>query len=76
MTENEPHEKVYRRRRDIFFNNIIGGFGWAIGATIGLSLIFIVLSFILKNVNLVPVVGAFVGDVIEFVFKNNPNLAK
>ncbi len=76
MTQTEPHEKIYKGRRDIFINNIIGGFGWAIGATIGLAIIITVITLIMKNINLVPVVGTFVGNVLEFVLKNNPQLAK
>ena len=68
----EPHEKVYRGRKSIIINNFIGGLSWAVGATIGLALIIAVLSFLLKNINLVPFIGAFISDVINQIIKTNP----
>lgn len=61
---------------EIITNNFIGGISWALGATIGLSLIFWFLTILAKNVNLVPVVGTFVSQVINFVLSHNPNLGK
>ena len=63
-------------RKEIFINNFFGGIAWALGATVGLSIIFVLLGIIAKNVNLVPYVGSFVSQVINFVLANNPNLHK
>jgi hypothetical protein len=61
-------------KKEIILNNFFGGMAWALGATVGLSLIFTLLALIAKNVNLVPFVGSFVSQVINFVLANNPNL--
>lgn len=47
---------------------------WALGATIGLALIAVILTLILKNISLIPVIGNFVAEVIKFVVQKNPNL--
>jgi len=70
----EKHEQVSASHKRIFLNNFIGGIAWAFGATVGLALIIGILSLILKNVNLIPVVGDFVGKVIQFIIEKNPNI--
>jgi hypothetical protein len=59
--------------RKILWNNFIGGLAWAIGATVGLAIIFTFLALIGKSVNLIPIVGSFASQVIDFIMKNNPN---
>lgn len=72
----ERYEEVKANRKHIFFNNFLGGFAWALGATIGLAIIFMVLGLIVKNVNLVPYIGSFIADVINFVISKNPNITR
>ena len=72
----EKQEGIYKSRKQIFVNNFIGGIGWAFGATIGISLLLALWGFILHRINLVPVVGNFILEVIKFVLQNNPNLIK
>lgn len=72
----EKHESLHRNKKEIFVNNFIGGIAWALGATVGLAIIVTVLGFILKNINLVPVVGNFVADVINFIIDKRPNLLR
>jgi hypothetical protein len=70
----ENYEKVKTSKRQILVNNFIGGVAWALGATIGLALIVGILTLILKNVNVIPVVGTFIADTIKFIITKNPNL--
>jgi hypothetical protein len=71
----QPYERSSKlSKKEIIFNNFIGGIFWALGATIGLSLIIGLLTIAAKNVNLVPIVGNFVSDILNFVLSNNPNL--
>lgn len=68
----EPHEKVYRTRKAIIFNNFIAGVAWAFGVTVGFAIIIGVSSFVLKNINVVPYIGGFISDVINQIIKSNP----
>ena len=70
----EHYEQVNKKRKKIFIDNFIGGIAWALGATVGLSIIIAILGLILKNSNLIPYIGNFVADVIKFVIQKNPNL--
>lgn len=72
----ERHEQIHSSRKQIFFNNFLGGLAWALGATLGLALIVTFLGIILKNVNLIPFVGNFVADIIDFVINKNQYLLK
>ncbi len=51
---SQPFEKSSLRlsKKEIIFNNILGGMSWALGATVGLGLIFTILGLIAKNVNI------------------------
>lgn len=72
----QPYQKSGARLKlhEIMANNFIGGVFWALGATIGLAMIFSILTIVSKNINLVPVVGSFVSEIIDFVIKKNPNI--
>lgn len=72
----ERHEQIHSTKKQIFFNNFLGGIAWAFGATLGLSIIVALIGIIVKNVNLVPVVGNFVAGVLNYVLQNNPHLIR
>ena len=59
-----------------FLINFSGGVAWGLGATVGLAIVLAFFGFILGKINLVPIVGTFVADVIKFVLQNNPQLVK
>ncbi|OGH11436.1 MAG: hypothetical protein A3B38_01245 [Candidatus Levybacteria bacterium RIFCSPLOWO2_01_FULL_36_13] len=72
----ERHEALHKSKRQIIFNNFIGGIAWGLGATVGLAIVLTILGVIVQNVNLVPFVGNFVADVIKFVLSKNPELLR
>lgn len=54
---------------EIFYKNFIAGTGWVFGMTVGFTLLFSLLSFILGKLGGLPLVGEFVASLIE-VTKN------
>lgn len=70
----EKYENVTRSRKQIFANNFIGGLAWGIGGALGLALLFVILGFLVHYVNLVPIVGNFVLQVIDFVIAKQPGI--
>lgn len=70
----EKHEHIHKTRGQIFFNNFLGGVAWGLGATVGVSIFFAILAFLLSKINLIPFVGNFVSGVTTYVLQNNPNL--
>ncbi len=75
MNDPQPYEKSSKLSRgEILINNFLGGISWGLGATVGLSLFFVLLGIIAKEVNLVPVVGSFASQVFTYILATNPHL--
>lgn len=75
----EKHDEVLLSKRRIFLNNFIGGIAWGLGATIGFSVIVGIVTYILRQINLMPFIGTFATDITAFVLKNlqsSPHLVK
>ena len=72
----EQHENLHRNKKEIIINNFIGGLAWAVGATVGLAIIVAILGLILQNINLVPFVGNFIADIINFIIDKRPDLVR
>lgn len=70
----ERHEEIHKTRTQIFFNNFLGGIAWALGATVGVSIVLGIFVFILSKINFVPVVGNFASNVVNYVLISNPHL--
>ena len=69
-----PHEKIQDSIKMILFRNFLGGIAWAVGITIGFSLLITILRFLSSSVDLVPLVGTFVSDILDYVLSYNKNL--
>ena len=70
----EKYEKVLYKKRHIIYYNFIGGVAWGVGITLGIAFLVVILGMIGKYVNLVPVVGGFTSEVINYILATNPNL--
>lgn len=70
----EKQEFIYKDRKAIFINNFLGGIAWGLGATFGVTIILSILVFVLSKINLVPVVGSFASQVVNYVIVSNPHL--
>ena len=75
MAKVQPYERSSKlSRTEIITNNFIGGISWGIGATIGLSVVLFLVGYIAKEINLVPVVGSFASQVLNYILTTNQNL--
>lgn len=72
----EKHHDIHRNRWEIFINNFTGGIAWGLGASVGVSILFAILGIIAAKANLVPFVGTFVSQVLDFVLKHNQSLQR
>ena len=48
-----------------FFIGLVGGIGWGVGLTVGTGLVIYLLTFAISKIDLVPVFGSFLADVIQ-----------
>lgn len=74
--QTQPYDKSSLRLPlgKIALNNFVGGIFWAVGVTIGFSLFIAILSLISDYINLIPIVGKFVSEIIDYVLSYNHNL--
>lgn len=76
MAEDEEKvvEKHYieinRSSRRNFVMGFVGGVGWAFGATVGTAIIAYIISLLVKRVDIVPIFGQFIADVIKAAQQN------
>ncbi len=70
------YNNIYRSKKEMMFNNFLGGITWALGATLGLSIIIFLVGFLAKNVNVVPFIGEFISNILSYVLQHNPQVGK
>jgi len=68
------YEQVRQNKKQLIINNFLGGIFWAVGVTIGLSVLIAILGFLSDYINFVPIIGSFVSDILDFVLSSNRKL--
>lgn len=62
----------------IFFTNFIGGIGWVLGMTVGVSLLALLISSIISTLGGLPIIGNWIAQIVQVtqqaLNKNNPSL--
>lgn len=66
----QKYENVKRNLKEIIINNFLGGIAWALGATIGVTIVLTIIGFIANNINFIPIIGNFAAQISEYVSKN------
>ena len=62
--------------RKIIINNFVGGMCWGVGLTLGAAFLVAIIGYTLSKINYIPIVGTFVGNVMQFVEENNEQFEK
>lgn len=63
----EPHNQVYRSRRKIMIDNFLGGISWGVGSAVGATLVVSILALLLAQSTQLPLVGKIVESVMTEV---------
>lgn len=50
----------------VILNSFIGGIAWAAGATIGLTILVAIISYILSLLGGLPFIGEVVGQIVQY----------
>ena len=75
-TFSSTHTSAENPLKRIIINNFLGGIAWALGISLGASLILAVLGFVMSRVNLIPTVGTFIIEVNKFITENSHAFTK
>jgi len=70
------HKNVQKPLKQIFINNFIGGIAWFLGATIGAAFILSVFGFVIGRVDIIPIIGEFIGQVTQSALQSSPQLVQ
>jgi hypothetical protein len=70
MSGKDRYDHVKESKKEIFFNNVIGGVAWGIGATVGAAIILTAAGILLSKVNTIPLVGNYVENVLLYISEN------
>ncbi|MBI2268445.1 MAG: hypothetical protein HYU80_03330 [Candidatus Blackburnbacteria bacterium] len=65
----EPVDRVHRPLGKMLLHNFLGGIAWALGVTVGLSIVLGILGYLVSKVDFVPVIGDFVKKITESVIE-------
>lgn len=74
----ENHHNVTHSRKEIIVNNFLGGIAWGIGSAIGATILITVLGLLISRLDYIPAIGDIVSEVTTYVesrnaaFQNNP----
>ena len=52
-----------------FYKGFVGGVGWALGATVGFALVLVILSYVLRVLGGLPIIGEFFATIVDFTQK-------
>ena len=63
----ERYEQIHRDWKQMMWDNFLGGISWGLGATVGAAIILALLTFVLKQVNFVPLIGNFAAQVSTYI---------
>lgn len=62
----------------LFFTNFIGGIGWVLGMTVGVSLLALILSQVLTALGGLPIIGNWIAQIInvtqQALVKHSPSI--
>ncbi|MDP3955246.1 MAG: DUF5665 domain-containing protein [bacterium] len=70
----EPHERIYRSRKQIIVDNFIGGISWSLGSLIGAFIIIALAGYVLSKIDLIPLIGSFISQIANEAALKNPTL--
>jgi len=56
-------------KKQILVNNFLAGLAWGFGATIGIGAILALLTYIVSQINFIPIFGNFLAQILEFAIR-------
>ncbi|MDP3994207.1 MAG: DUF5665 domain-containing protein [bacterium] len=61
----ERYNQIYRSKKQIMLNNFLGGIAWSFGTLIGAGIIVFAAGFFFSRINLIPIIGFWIQEIIK-----------
>lgn len=71
---SQPFERIYQPRGKMMLDNFLGGICWSLGTLVGATIIVALIGFTLSKVDLIPIIGSWITQIIQAINFKNPNL--
>ena len=55
----------YKSRWKILFDNFLGGLAWGLGSFIGLAILAVAAGYIFSKINLIPILGTWIAQILQ-----------
>ncbi len=49
----------------MILDNFLGGIAWSVGTFVGFALLAVLVGFIFSRINLVPIIGGWLSDIVN-----------
>lgn len=73
MAKPEPAHRIYRSRKDLFIDNLLGGIAWGFGGVIGATVVVAIIGIIIARLETTPLLGAYISSLLEEVQRQQQN---
>ncbi|MDO8551128.1 MAG: DUF5665 domain-containing protein [bacterium] len=64
-SKDEPVERIYKPRGKMILDNFLGGVAWGLGSLIGVTVVIAILGYFVSQINLVPILGSWISQIIQ-----------
>lgn len=62
-----------KNKKQIIYNNFLGGIAWSFGTFFGFAIIALVAGIIISRIDLVPIIGGWLQDILKAATTNLPS---
>lgn len=66
-SQTEKSYTIYKTRKQLFIDNLIGGIAWGLGSGVGATIVLALLGFLLAQSQELPFIGQIVKNAINTI---------
>lgn len=75
--ENQPkadgankYLQPYKSKRQIMFDNFLGGLFWSLGTFVGLTILVGISGYFISKIDLIPIIGGWMSQIVQEATSN------
>lgn len=62
----------YKSKRQIMFDNFLGGLFWSLGTFVGLTILVGISGYFISKIDLIPIIGGWMSQIVQETVNNTP----